>query len=291
MMNVMLLKYLPSRTPPIVVYPTLSDPRFISVTLLGGLALYALLTPAFGRHPSQLLASVLSWVLVDALLLIFYQRVLLVPLSALVPSLAAFVLVDSPHVWPYAAVGAVAMLSKHFLRIDGRHVFNPLNFGLVVGLLFFGGSVAFGVTRFGDSPWLFLWVASLGVTVAYRSRRLDIALAYVATFLAGALARAFLSGAGFLTVASPMTNIVFYMYAFHMMTDPKTTPDSRSHRIVFGVLVGLVDAVLRWYGVHSAPLYAIFVILGLLPFFRKHEGRIPDSFIWKVRTVRLAENG
>ena len=286
----MSLRLLPARVPPVVHYPTLADPRFISVTLLGGLALYALMTPAFGRHPAQLAASVLSWIVVDALLLIFYQRVLLVPLSALVPSLAAFVLVDSPHVWPYAAVGATAMLSKHFLRIDRRHVFNPLNFGLVTGLLFFGGSVSFGISRFGDSPWLFLWVASLGALVAYRSRRLDIALAYVSTFLAGAFARCLLSGGRFLTVASPMTNIVFYMYAFHMMTDPKTTPDSRSHRIFFGVLVGLVDAVLRWYGVHNAPLYAIFLVLGFLPFFRKHEGRIPDSFIWKLRARRLAGN-
>lgn len=286
----MILRWLPARVQPVVVYPALSDPRFISVTLLSGLALYALMTPAFGRHPAQLAASVFTWVAVDALLLIFYQRVLLVPLSALVPSLAAFVLVDSPHVWPYAAVGAAAMLSKHFLRIDGRHVFNPLNFGLVVGLLFFGGSVSFGISRFGDSPWLFLWVVSLGSLVTYRSGRLDIALAYTATFLAGAWARSSLSGGPFLTAASSATNIVFYMYAFHMMTDPKTTPDSRSRRIVFGILVGALDAVLRRYGVLNAPLYALFVVLGFLPFFRSSEGRIPGAFIWKLRTLRLAEN-
>ena len=279
---------LPARTRPIVYYPTLADPRYISVALLAGLDIYALMTPAFGRHFSQLAASILSWVTVDSLLLIFYQRLLLVPLSALVPSLATFVLVDSPHVWPYAAVGAAATLSKHFLRIDGRHVFNPLNFGLVFGLLFFGGSIAFGPARFGDSPWLFLWVATLGVLVAQRSRRLDIALAYTATFLLGAEVRSFLSGGRFLTAASSMTNIVFYMYAFHMMTDPKTTPDSRSHRIVFGVLVGLLDAVLRWFGVLNAPLYALFFVLGFLPFFRKSEGRVPDSFIWKLRAFRLA---
>jgi len=275
------------RVPPVVHYPTLADPRFISVTLLSGLALYALLTPAFGRHPAQLAASVLAWVAADALLLILYQKVLLVPLSALVPSLAAFVLVDSPHVWPYAAVGAAAILSKHFLRIDGRHVFNPLNFGLVTGLLFLGDSVAFGIARFGDSPWLFAWTVSLGALVTWRSGRLDIALSYAATFLAGAAVRSFLSGGRFLTAASPATNIVFYMYAFHMMTDPKTTPDTRSRRIVFGALVGLVDAVLRWNGVVNAPLYALFVVLGLLPFFRKGEAALPGSFVWRLRSAPL----
>ncbi len=286
----MIRRWLPERTPPVVHYPTPADPRFISVTLLSGLALYALMTPAFGRHPAQLAASVLSWVAADALLLVFYQRVLLVPLSALVPSLAAFVLVDSPHVWPYAAVGAAAMLSKHFLRIDGRHVFNPLNFGLTAALLFLGDCVALGMPRFGDSPWLFLWVLSLGAFVTYRSSRLDIAVAYTLTFLFGAWARSFLSGGSLLTAVSPATNIVFSMYAFHMMTDPKTTPDSRSHRVVFGVLVGGLDAVLRWHGVLNAPIYALFFVLGFLPFFRKNEGRIPGSFIWKLRALRLAEN-
>lgn len=284
MMSVMLGRL---RIPPVVHYPTPADPRFISVTLLSGLALYALMTPAFGRHPLQLAASVLTWVVVDALLLIFYQRVLLIPLSALVPSLAAFVLVDSPHIWPYAAVGAAAMLSKHFLRIDGRHVFNPLNFGLVISLLFFGDSVVFGMSRFGHSPWLFLWVLSLGALVAFRSERLDIAVAYTLTFLLGASFRAFVYGGSWITAFSPATNIVFYMYAFHMMTDPKTTPDSRAHRVAFGILVGLVDAVLRRCGVLNAPLYALFVVLGLLPFFRKHEA-VTGAFIWKLRSYRLA---
>ena len=108
---------------PVLYYPALSDPRFISVVLLLGLDLYALCTPAFGRHFSQWAVSVLSWVAVDSLLLIFLQRLFLVPLSAVVPSLAAFVLVDSPRLWPYAAVGAAAMLSKHLIRVDGRHVF------------------------------------------------------------------------------------------------------------------------------------------------------------------------
>lgn len=286
MINVMLNRL---RIPPVVIYPTFADPRFISVTLLSGLALYALMTPAFGRHPLQLAVSVLTWVGVDALLLVFYQRVLLIPLSALVPSIAAFVLVDSPFVWPYAAVGTAAMLSKHFLRVDGRHVFNPLNFGLVVALLFFSDSVVLGMSRFGHSPWLFAWVLSLGALVAFRSERLDIAVAYTATFLVGASVRSLISGAPLLTTAaSPATNIVFYMYAFHMMTDPKTTPDSRAHRVAFGILVGVVDAVLRRYAVVNAPLYALFVVLGLLPFFRKHEA-VAGAFIWRLRTYRLAE--
>jgi hypothetical protein len=272
---------------PVVYYPTLADPRFISVVLLGGLDCYALADPAFGRHFSQLAASVLSWVLLDGLLLVFYRRLLLVPLSGFVPSLAAFVLLDSPHVWPYALLGAAGVLSKHFIRVDGRHVFNPLNFGLVVCLLFFADATVFGPMRFGHSPRLFAWVASLGVLVAARSRRLDIALAYVATFLLGAAVRAHLSGGSFTTAASAASNIVFLMFAFHMMTDPKTVPESRSARLAFGVAVGVVDAVLRRFGVVNAPLYALFILLGFLPFLRSYEGRVPGSFIWKLRALRL----
>lgn len=272
---------------PVVYYPTLADPRFISVVLLLGLDLYALSHPAFGRRFSQWAVSVAAWVGTDCLLLIFYRRLLLVPLSALVPALAAFVLVDSPFLWPYAFVGICAVCAKHFIRIDGRHVFNPLNFGLVTGLLFFGDSLAFGTSRFGDAPGLFLWVATLGVLVAWRSRRLDIALVYTGSFLAGAWARSAWSGLGFWTTASSATNIVFYMYSFHMMTDPKATPDSRSHRLVFGAAVAVLDSVLRAAGVVNGPLYALFAISAFLPYFRSSEGRVPDSFIWKLRAFRL----
>lgn len=272
---------------PILYYPTLADPRFISVVLLLGLDVYALKTPAFSRHFAQLAASVLSWVGTDALLLLFYQRVLLVPLSAFVPSLAAFCLIDSPQVWPYAAVGVVAMLSKHFLRVDGRHIFNPLNFGLVIAFLFFSSHAAFDAARFEDFPMLFLWVAPLGILVAWRCGRLDIALTFVATFLAGAGARAWLSHARLLTVLAPMGSIVFYMFSFHMMTDPKTIPESRAHRLAFGVAVGLLDAVLRYQHVVGAPFYALFCVIGFLPFFRRSEGKVPGSFIWRERALRL----
>ena len=56
--------------------------------------------------------------------------------------------------------------------------------------------MAFGTARFGHSPWLFLWVGSLGILVSARCRRLDIALAYTATFLVGALVRGLLPAAG-----------------------------------------------------------------------------------------------
>ena len=40
--------------------------------------------------------------------------------------------------WIFAGTAAIALLSKYVIRVDGRHVFNPSNFGLVVCFLALG---------------------------------------------------------------------------------------------------------------------------------------------------------
>lgn len=133
------------------IYPGLLDPRWLQVLFLLSFDAYALASPGFSRSPGQYLSGMAACLLLDAALLYFFRCLLLLPVSGLISSMGLLLLCDSPYVWPYAAVGAISMLSKHFIRADGRHVFNPLNFGIVVGLLFFSGDMSVVAGRWGEA--------------------------------------------------------------------------------------------------------------------------------------------
>jgi Na+-transporting NADH:ubiquinone oxidoreductase subunit NqrB len=246
------------------VIPRRGDPRWPVLALLLAYVVFALSSPGFSRRPAQFLASVLTCVVLD-LALGRAKGILLVPLSGLITALGTLLLCDSPTVWAYALVAALSVLSKQLIRLDGRHVFNPNNFGIVVALLFFSGDVTVVAGRWGGSGALMGLIALLGVYAARRAGRLSLAAAYVGSFFLGVLARKALYGAPLSAVAAPMTGAAFQLFTFFMVTDPKTTPQTRAGQCAFGVALGLVDNVFRFLQVNSSPFYALFLLTALQP--------------------------
>src|SRR5258707_8734399 len=52
------------------------------------------------------------------------------PASAYITGISVGILVRSPAFWPYALCSAISITSKYALRIKGRHIWNPSNFGI-----------------------------------------------------------------------------------------------------------------------------------------------------------------
>jgi Na+-translocating ferredoxin:NAD+ oxidoreductase RnfD subunit len=65
-----------------------------------------------------------------------------------------------------------------------------------------------------------------------------------------------------------MTGAEFALFTFSMMPDPKTSPPTRNGRIVWGLLIALVDGVLRLLEFRYSMFYALFALCALLPIFR-----------------------
>ena len=51
--------------------------------------------------------------------------------SAYIIGISVGILVRSPAFWPYALCTAISITSKYVLRVKGRHIWNPTNFGVV----------------------------------------------------------------------------------------------------------------------------------------------------------------
>jgi Na+-translocating ferredoxin:NAD+ oxidoreductase RnfD subunit len=182
------------------------------------------------------------------------------PASAYISGISVGILVRSPAFWPYALCSAISITSKYVLRVKGRHIWNPSNFGISVMLFLAAETVATLSIQWGNYllPMLVIW--ALGSVIIWRLRRFHITGIYVASFVAFAFLRSWMTGSPWQSEIAPITGPMYQLFIFFMITDPKTTVRSKRGQCLVVFLVALVENVLRWYQVVYAPFYALFVV-------------------------------
>jgi len=104
-------------------------PAFITCILLVGHLSFGILE----SYPRTLLAIGTSIALELALGRIFFHK-WVHPASAYISGISVGILMRSPAFWPYALCAAISITSKYVLRVKGRHIWNPSNFGISVML-------------------------------------------------------------------------------------------------------------------------------------------------------------
>src|SRR5262249_13132070 len=104
--------------------------------------------------------------------------------SAYITGISVGILLRSPAFWPYALCSLIAITSKYVLRVKGRHIWNPSNFGISVMLFLAPYVVATLSVQAGNyvSPMVVIWI--LGCVIIWRLKRFHITATYVASFLA-----------------------------------------------------------------------------------------------------------
>jgi enediyne biosynthesis protein E5 len=180
--------------------------------------------------------------------------------SAYVSGISVGILVRSPAFWPYALCSAISITSKYVLRVNGRHIWNPTNFGIVAMLLLAADTVASLSVQWGNNllPMVVVWV--FGAVILRMVGRLHITVTYVASFLFFAVLRSTLTGHPLLSEVAPITGPMYQLFIFFMITDPKTTVRSRSMQSLVAFLIAAVEAVFRLMQSVQAPFYALFVV-------------------------------
>jgi Na+-translocating ferredoxin:NAD+ oxidoreductase RnfD subunit len=230
-------------------------PAFITCILLVGHLSFGILE----SYPKTLLAIVTSIALELALGRIFLHK-WLHPASAYISGISVGILVRSPAYWPYALCAAISIMSKYVLRVKGRHIWNPSNFGISVMLLLAADTVASLSIQWGNYllPMLVIWF--LGSVIIARLHRFHITGIYVASFLAFAFLRSWMTGSPWQSEVAPITGPMYQLFIFFMITDPKTTVRSKRGQCIVVFLVALLEMVLRLHQVIYAPFYALFIV-------------------------------
>ena len=180
--------------------------------------------------------------------------------SAYISGISVGMLVRSPAVWPYALCSAISITSKYVLRVNGRHIWNPSNFGIVSMLVLAPDAVAGLSVQWGNMllPMVVVW--AFGSVIIHSLGRFHITLTYVASFVAFAFLRAVVTGHPFLGEVSPITGPMYQLFIFFMITDPKTTVRSFRGQCLVAFLVAAVEAGFRLLEFVHAPYYALFLV-------------------------------
>ena len=230
-------------------------PLFITFILLVGHLSYGILE----SYPKTALAIVTALVTELILGRIFYGKWLNLA-SAYISGISVGMIVRSPAFWPYALCSAISIMSKYVLRVKGRHLWNPSNFGLSV-LFFLGAETVAGLSiQWGNfiAPMLVIWI--LGSIIIYRAKRFHISATYVVFFFLFAFLRGWITGHPWQSEIAPITGPMYQLFVFFMITDPKTTVKTKVGQCIVVILVAFVEFILRLMEVVYAPFYALFLV-------------------------------
>lgn len=180
--------------------------------------------------------------------------------SAYITGISVGILLRSPAFWPYAVCSLLAITSKYVVRWNGKHLFNPSNFGICAMLFLASDAVATLSIQWGNDLAAMIVIWLLGSAIIWRLRRIHICAVYVASFLLFSLIRASITGDPLLSEISPVTGPEYQLFIFFMITDPKTTVRSKWGQCVVAFLVAAVEMLLRLDQSIYAPLYALFMV-------------------------------
>ncbi len=71
--------------------------------------------------------------------------------SSISTAVGVIFLAYSNSIWKYYLIILLGLLQKHFMGVGGKHLFNPSNFAIVVGMLLFYEDIHIISGQFGDS--------------------------------------------------------------------------------------------------------------------------------------------
>jgi Na+-transporting NADH:ubiquinone oxidoreductase subunit NqrB len=180
--------------------------------------------------------------------------------SAYISGISIAILVRSPVLWPYAVGAVLSVMSKYLLRVKGRHLWNPSNFGICALLFLAPFAVAPLSVQWGNDVWPMLVIWVVGLNAIRLAKRAHITGAYVASFFFFAAVRSVFTASSFVTEVAPITGPMYQLFALFMVTDPRTTVSSRLGAVAVVCLVAFVEMLLRLAEVIYAPFYALFLV-------------------------------
>ena len=172
-------------------------------------------------------------------------RRLFFPESALAAAFGIGIFLRGTSPWVFACAAFLAVASKYLIRIKGRHIFNPSNFGIVSLVYFVPFAATIEFTQWGVSRPLIIVVSCIALVIAYRAGVIvttgSFLISYTVLLLLFVGLDPFYFAVHHLGLLSPS----IILFASFMITDPRTSPASFWGRILHGCTVAALYFVLE----------------------------------------------
>ncbi len=201
-------------------------------------------------------------------------------LSAVITCFGLSLLLRADSLWVHPLAACLALSAKFVVRIDGKHLFNPANLGVVIGIgLLPGAWVSPG--QWGNDLAYAVWFVALGAIVTQRARRWDISWIFLACWLGLVALRVIWLGQSWNIWLHQLGSGALLLFAFFMISDPMTIPNRNTGRAIYALLVALI--AFFWQFVLFKPnalMWALFLATPLVPLLDRW---LPGSrFAWRA---------
>ena len=229
------------------------DPRADQIATLAGLLIYGLIWLRLEVDPWTAAAILTTVLLTQAVGARLTRRRRGDPRSALISGLSLCLLLRTNAPELAVATAALAVASKFLVRIRGKHVFNPTN-GALVAMMLLTGEVWVSPGQWGSAAVFAFLLAAAGGLVVNRAARADVTWAFLAAHVTLLVGRTLWLGDPLAIPLHRLANGALVLFAFFMISDPRTTPDSRPGRILFAVMVAVGAYVVQFRLFQTNPL-------------------------------------
>jgi Na+-transporting NADH:ubiquinone oxidoreductase subunit NqrB len=268
------------------IWPKQADPRLFQIATLGLLLVIGITRFDLAASAQQLAVTLLAAMATQALAGSLagagfdWRSPMITALS-----LSLLLRTHDPRLW--AAAGMIAIGSKFALRLGEKHIFNPACLAIVT-LLLLGQEVWVSPGQWGALAWGAGLLAAAACLVLSCAQRVDIAASFLGAWSALLAARCIALGDPWAIPLHQVQSGSLLIFAFFMITDPRSTPNSRMGRIVFALAVAGLGHWLIFYGqIRVGLFYALMTVSFTTPLLdRVLAGK---RFSWRRSAVVYAD--
>jgi Na+-translocating ferredoxin:NAD+ oxidoreductase RnfD subunit len=241
------------------------DPRHYQIAVLGILVSYGVIVLDFGIHWYNALAIAATALLVQFAGTRLARLPAFDPKSPLITALSLTLLLRTDFVLLAMAAAAIAIGSKFLVRFNGKHMFNPANVA-IVSMMLISDQVWISTGQWGNAAIGAFALACLGFIVLTRAKRAETTVTFLLAYAALLVGRATWLGDPLEIPLHHLQNGALLIFAFFMISDPKTTPNTAFGRIIYATIVASIAFVIQFVLYQpNGPILALIISAPLVP--------------------------
>ncbi|MCY7391443.1 MAG: RnfABCDGE type electron transport complex subunit D [Leptolyngbyaceae cyanobacterium CAN_BIN12] len=208
--------------------------------------------------------------------------------SALITALGLSMLLRTEHIGTMILAAVIAISSKFLLKVNGKHLFNPTNLGIVAAVVL-THDAWISPGQWGESSWYALLFLGTGGVVVQRVGRWDTTGAFLGSYALLELGRNLWLGWTWDVLLHRLSSGSLLVFSLFMITDPRTIPNARVARLIWAGAIALLAFILRnVYFIPTAVFWSLFALAPLsavLDFIWASP-----QFTWQVESLENADN-
>ena len=259
------------------------DARLYQIAFLATLLTVGVWLRDFSLRPEQWLLTFASGITTQLVCVRLLDLKRVGMLSAIITCFGLSILLRADNLWVHPLAAALAISAKFWLRVNGKHLYNPANLGVIAALSLLPGAwVSPG--QWGSDLALACWVVALGALVTRRARRWDVSWMFLACWLGLVLLRVTFLGQNWGVLFHQLQSGALLLFTFFMISDPMTIPNHQRARLLYAALVAAIAFL--WQYVLFRPNALIWTLFLATPAVPLLDRLLPaPRFQWRPPTL------